>query len=68
MAPTWAGMGVDGGAIAGNSKVLHRDKAAFDGREDGGMVKEELEELLEIKRDVPAIQQAAGNGLSNFRL
>ena len=42
MAATWAGVGVDGSTISGNSKVFSGDKAAFDGRKDGSMEKEEL--------------------------
>ncbi len=60
------GMGVDSGAVAGKGKVFRWDNAAFDGREDGSMVKEELQPLLKIKRDVFAVHEAAGNGLCNF--
>ena len=62
----WAGVGVDGGTIAGNSKVLLWDQAAFDGRQDGSMVKEKLKPLFKIKRDVPGIHQAICNGHCNF--
>ncbi len=35
MVPVWAGVCVNGGAIAGKGKVFLWDNAAFDGREDG---------------------------------
>ena len=63
-----AGVGMDGSAIAGNSQVFLWDQAAFDGRENGGMVKEKLEPLLKMKRNVPAIHQAVGNEFCNFGL
>ena len=59
---------MDGSAIAGNSQVFLWDQAAFDGRENGGMVKEKLEPLLKMKRNVPAIHQAVGNEFCNFGL
>ena len=37
-----AGMGMDGGAVAGNSKVFLRYEAAFHGRQDGHMIEEAL--------------------------
>lgn len=62
-----AGMGMYGSAVARNSKVFLWDQAACNRRQDGGVVKKELETLFKVKRDVPAIQQACGNGFRDFR-
>ena len=52
MVAAGAGMGMDGGAVAGNVKVLLRYEAAFHGRQDGDMIEGLLEELLKVKRDI----------------
>lgn len=64
--PAWAGMGMDGSAIAGNGEKVIWDYAAFDGREDGGMVKKELEPPLKVERDVFAVHQPCGNGFCDL--
>ena len=43
---------MDGGAVAGNGKVLFRYEAAFHGRQDGDMIEELLQEPLKVKRDI----------------
>ena len=55
--PTGAGVGVYGGAVTGDGKAFLRDKAAFDGWKDGGMVKEELQARLKVKRDIFPFQE-----------
>ena len=45
-------MGMYGGAIAGDGKVFLRNKSAFNGWQDGGMVKEKLKARLKVKRDI----------------
>ena len=46
-----AGMGMYGGAVAGDGKVFLRNKSACNGRQDGGMVKEKLKARFKVKRD-----------------
>lgn len=52
MVSTGAGMSMDGGAVAGNGKVLAWYEAAFHGRQDGGMIEELLQAALKVKRDI----------------
>ena len=66
--PAGAGMGMDSSDVSGNGEVFLRDQAALHGREDGGVVKKELEPLLKVKRDVFPIHQPFSNGFCNLRL
>ena len=50
--PARAGMGMYGGAVTGNGKVLLWYEAALRGRQDGRMVEEPLQAFLEVKRDI----------------
>lgn len=52
MVSAWEGMGMDGGAVPGNGKVLLRNAAAFYGRQDGHMIEELLQEQFKVKRDI----------------
>ena len=47
-----AGMGMNCGAVAGNGKVFLWHEPAFQGRQDGHMIKEALQTFLKVKRDV----------------
>ena len=46
-----AGIGMYGGAVAGNGKVLLWYEAAFHGRKDGRMIEEPLQALLKVERN-----------------
>lgn len=54
---TGAGMGMDGGAVAGDSEGAGRDNAVLQGRDDGGMIKKLLESGFKVKEDVLTIQK-----------
>ena len=61
-----AGMGMYGGTVTGDGKENPGDKAAFDGRKDGGMVKEKLQACLKVKRDIFPIQEPFFDSFRDF--
>ncbi len=50
--PAGAGMDMHGGAVSGNGKVFPGYESAFQGRQDGHMIKELLQALFKVKRDI----------------
>lgn len=68
MVSAWAGMGMDGGAVPGNGKVLPWYEAAFHGRKDGDMIEELLKGLLKVERDVLPGHEAFFDGFGDFGL
>ena len=68
MVPAWGGMGVHGGAVAGNGKVFPGYEAAFHGRQDGHMVEKPLQELLKVKRNAFPVHESFLDGVGDFRL
>ncbi len=67
MVPVWAGVGMHGGTVAGDGKLFFRDKTAFHGRDNSHAVKELLEMLFKVKRDIFSVQYTSGDLLCNFR-
>ena len=66
--PVWAGMGMYGGAVPGDSKVLLWYETAFHGRQDGCMVKKLLKALLKVERDILPVHESFFDGLGDLVL
>ena len=66
--PVWAGMGMYGGAVSGESKAPFWYEAALHGRQDGEVVEELLQELLKVERDILPGQEPLFDGFSDFLL
>lgn len=67
MVSVWADVGMNDSAVTGNGKVFRWYNVAFDGREDRSMVKEELQPLFKVKRDVFTVHEVACKGFCVFR-
>ena len=65
--PPGRGMCMYGCPIPGNSQGVRRDEPAPYGRKDSDKIKETLEEVLKVKRDVFALQNAVGKGFGDLR-
>ena len=66
--PAWAGMGMHGGAVPGNRKVLPRYEAAFHGREDSRMIEEALQPPIKVKRDILPVHESFFDRFGDFGL
>ena len=57
MMTEWAGMGMDGSAVAGNRKVSGGTDTTPDGRDDSDKVKKLLEKGLKVEREILPVQK-----------
>ncbi len=66
MVAAWAGMGMYGGAVAGNGKVFLCYETACQGRQDGYMIEELLQAFLEVKRGILSVHEAFFDRFGDF--
>ena len=66
--PVGAGVGMYGGAVAGDGKVPLWYEATFHGRQDGHVVEELLQALLKVERDILPGHEPFFDGFGDFLL
>lgn len=59
---------MDSGSVPGNSKMYLWYETAFQGRQNGHMIEEPLQTLLEVEGDVFAAHETLFDGFGDFGL